>query len=61
VRPSAPCAGSPPLGPTPTLAEHCCSIIGDNTDPERLERTLAEDIATAMSEEWADLVLVVPA
>ena len=43
------------------LTEHFFSFIGYNMDPERLERTLAEDIATAVSEEGADIVLAAPA
>ncbi len=37
------------------------SFIGYNMDPERLERTLAEEIATAVSEEGADIALAAPA
>jgi D-proline reductase (dithiol) PrdB len=43
------------------LTEHFVSFIGYNMDPERLERTLAEDIATAVSEEGADILLAAPA
>ena len=43
------------------LTEHFFSFIGYNMDPERLERTLAEDIATAVSAEGADIVLAAPA
>ncbi len=37
------------------------SFIGYNMDPERLERTLAEDIAAAVEAEGADAVLLAPA
>ncbi len=43
------------------LTEHFFSFIGYNMDPERLERTLAEDLATAVSEEGADIALAAPA
>ena len=43
------------------LTEYFVSFIGYNMDPERLERTLAEDIATAVSEEGADILLAAPA
>ena len=43
------------------LTEHFYSFIGYNMDPERLERTLAEDIATAVAEEGADIALAAPA
>jgi hypothetical protein len=44
------------------LTEHFSSFIGYNMDPdERLERTLAEDIATAVSQEGADIALAAPA
>ena len=43
------------------LAENIYTFIGYNMDPERLERTLAEDIATAISEEGADIALAAPA
>ncbi|MDQ3426569.1 MAG: glycine/betaine/sarcosine/D-proline family reductase selenoprotein B, partial [Gemmatimonadota bacterium] len=43
------------------LTEHFYSFIGYNMDPERLERTLAEDIAAAVSEEGADIALAAPA
>jgi hypothetical protein len=36
-------------------------VDGYNMGPERLERTLAEDIATAVSEEGADIALAAPA
>ena len=37
------------------------TFIGYNMDPERLERTLAEEIAAAVSEEGADIALAAPA
>ena len=43
------------------LAENFYTFIGYNMDPERLERTLAEDIATAIAEEGADIALAAPA
>lgn len=43
------------------LTEHHFSFIGYNMDPERLERTLAEDIAAAVSDEGADIALAAPA
>jgi D-proline reductase (dithiol) PrdB len=43
------------------LTEHFFSFIGYNMDPERLERTLAEDIAAAVSEAGADIALAAPA
>ena len=43
------------------LTEHFYSFIGYNMDPERLERTLAEDLAATVSEEGADIVLAAPA
>ena len=43
------------------LTEHFFSFIGYNMDPERLERTLAEDIAAAVSDEGADILLAAPA
>jgi D-proline reductase (dithiol) PrdB len=43
------------------LTESFYTFIGYNMDPERLERTLAEDIATAVSEEGADIALAAPA
>ena len=43
------------------LTAHFFSFIGYNMDPERLERTLAEDIAAAVSEEGADIALAAPA
>jgi len=43
------------------LTGHFYSFIGYNMDPERLERTLAEDIAAAVAEEGADIALAAPA
>jgi D-proline reductase (dithiol) PrdB len=43
------------------LTEHFFSFIGYNMDPERLERTLAEALAAAVSEEGADIALAAPA
>ena len=43
------------------LTEHFFTFIGYNMDPERLERTLAEEIAAAASEEGADIALAAPA
>jgi D-proline reductase (dithiol) PrdB len=43
------------------LTENFFSFIGYNMDPERLERTLAEDIAKAVEAEGADVVLLAPA
>jgi D-proline reductase (dithiol) PrdB len=43
------------------LTAHFYSFIGYNMDPERLERTLAEDIAAAVSAEGADIALAAPA
>ncbi|MGI8510597.1 MAG: glycine/sarcosine/betaine reductase selenoprotein B family protein [Gemmatimonadaceae bacterium] len=43
------------------LTKNFYSFIGYNMDPERLERTLAEDIADAVSEEGADIALAAPA
>ena len=43
------------------LSEHFYTFIGYNMDPERLERTLAEDIAAAVAEEGADIALAAPA
>lgn len=37
------------------------SFIGYNMDPERLERTLAEEIAEAVAAEGADIALLAPA
>ena len=37
------------------------SFIGYNMDPERLERTLAEDIAEAVVEDGAEAALLAPA
>ncbi|MBA2686553.1 MAG: hypothetical protein H0U64_00495 [Gemmatimonadaceae bacterium] len=43
------------------LTENFFTFIGYNMDPERLERTLAEDIAAAVSDEGADIALAAPA
>ncbi len=43
------------------LTENFYTFIGYNMDPERLERTLAEDIAGAVSAEGADIALAAPA
>jgi hypothetical protein len=43
------------------LADDFYTFIGYNMDPERLERTLAEDIAAACREEGADIALAAPA
>lgn len=43
------------------LTEHFYSFIGYNMDPERLEATLAEDIAAAVEQEEPDIVLLCPA
>ena len=43
------------------LTEHFFTFIGYNMDAERLERTLAEEIAAAVSEEGADIALAAPA
>ncbi len=43
------------------LTENFYTFIGYNMDPERLERTLAEDIAVAVSAEGADIALAAPA
>ena len=43
------------------LTENFYTFIGYNMDPERLERTLAAEIATAVSEEGADIALAAPA
>ena len=43
------------------LADHFYTFIGYNMDPERLERTLAEEIAAAVSDEGADIALAAPA
>ena len=37
------------------------TFIGYNMDPERLERTLAEDIAAAVAADGADIALAAPA
>ena len=43
------------------LTENFYSFIGYNMDAERLERTLAEDIASAVEAEKPDVVLLAPA
>ena len=43
------------------LTENFYTFIGYNMDPERLESTLAEDIAAAVCEEGADVALAAPA
>ena len=43
------------------LTENFYSFIGYNMDAERLERTLAEDIANAVEAEKPDIVLLAPA
>lgn len=43
------------------LAENFFSFIGYNMDAERLERTLAEDIADAVEAEKPDVALLAPA
>jgi D-proline reductase (dithiol) PrdB len=43
------------------LTRHFFSFIGYNMDPERLEKTLAEDIADAVEAEKPDIVLLAPA
>jgi D-proline reductase (dithiol) PrdB len=43
------------------LTENFYTFIGYNMDPERLERTLAEEIAAAVAEEGADIALAAPA
>jgi D-proline reductase (dithiol) PrdB len=43
------------------LTQNFFSFIGYNMDPERLERTLAEDIAGAVASDGADVALLCPA
>lgn len=43
------------------LAPNFFSFIGYNMDPEKLERTLAEDIAEAVEIEGSDVALLAPA
>ena len=43
------------------LTENFFSFIGYNMDPQRLERTLAEDIAAAVVAEGAEVALLAPA
>jgi D-proline reductase (dithiol) PrdB len=44
-----------------SLTQNFYSFIGYNMDAERLEKTLAEDIATAVEAEKPDVVLLAPA
>ena len=44
-----------------SLTENCYSFIGYNMDAERLENTLAENIADAVEAEKPDVVLLAPA
>ena len=44
-----------------SLTKNFYSFIGYNMDPERFERTLAEDIADAVEAENADVALLTPA
>ncbi|MBA3607783.1 MAG: hypothetical protein H0W43_04630 [Chthoniobacterales bacterium] len=44
-----------------SLTKNFYSFIGYNMDPERLERTLAEEIAAAVETENADVALLAPA
>ena len=43
------------------LTENFYTFIGYNMDPQQLEKTLAEDIAKAVSEEAPDIVIAAPA
>jgi D-proline reductase (dithiol) PrdB len=43
------------------LTDHFFSFVGYNMDPVRVERELAEQIATAVAAEHADIVLLCPA
>ena len=43
------------------LTPHFFTFIGYNMDPERFERTLAEEIADAVMAEGADIALAAPA
>ena len=43
------------------LAQEFFSFIGCNMDPERLEQTLAEEIAEAVVDQRADIALLAPA
>jgi D-proline reductase (dithiol) PrdB len=43
------------------LTEHFFTFIGYNMDPDRVERQLAEQIATAVAAEHADIALLCPA
>ena len=44
-----------------SLTPSLFSFIGDNMDPDLMERTLAEDLAEAVAAEHADLALLSPA
>ncbi|MEO7168600.1 MAG: glycine/sarcosine/betaine reductase selenoprotein B family protein [Spartobacteria bacterium] len=44
-----------------SLTKNFYTFIGYNMDPERLERTLAEEIAAAVEAENADVALLAPA
>jgi D-proline reductase (dithiol) PrdB len=48
-------------GVVASLTPSLFSFIGYNMDPELLERTLAEDLAEAVTDEHADLALLAPA
>ena len=43
------------------LTDNLFAFIGYNMDPDRLEATLAEDLADAIEEEGADILLAAPA
>ena len=43
------------------LTDHFYTFIGYNMDPERLETTLAEDLADAIAGEQPDGVIAAPA
>ena len=44
-----------------SLSDHFFSFIGYNMDPDKLEGTLAEDIAEAVVKDHADIALLSPA
>ncbi|MDF0726404.1 glycine/sarcosine/betaine reductase selenoprotein B family protein [Cytobacillus sp. S13-E01] len=44
-----------------SLSDHLFSFIGYNMDPDKLEETLAEDIAEAVVKDQADIALLSPA
>lgn len=44
-----------------SLSDHFFSFIGYNMDPDKLEETLAEDIAEAVVKDQADIALLSPA